>query len=208
MTKKQEQSVELPKLNVEAIEITLIGDSPLICHKWSDKAKKEILDKQMHKAKQAKTAKDPWMDYCDSLYWLTKMPVKPTEKQIQKAKFGFPAVAFKSAAVDACSFADGMTKVGARGLFHIPSEMVEINGTPEIREDMTRIGMNVADIRYRGEFKEWSATIEIRFNVNAISAEQIVNLFNLAGFGIGIGEWRPQKDGSYGRFHVETEGES
>ena len=40
-------------------------------------------------------------------------------------------------------------------------------------------------------------------NVNVLSVEQIINLFNVAGFGIGVGEWRPEKDGSYGLFHVE-----
>ncbi len=41
-------------------------------------------------------------------------------------------------------------------------------------------------------------------NSGAISAEQIANLLNTAGFGVGIGEWRPEKNGSYGRFHVAS----
>ena len=40
-----------------------------------------------------------------------------------------------------------------------------------------------------------------------LSAAQIVNLFNTAGFGVGIGEWRSEKDGQYGSFHVATEAE-
>ena len=47
----------------------------------------------------------------------------------------------------------------------------------------------------------------VAFNANVLSAEQIVNLFNTGGFGIGVGEWRPQKDGPFGRFHVATTGE-
>jgi hypothetical protein len=31
-----------------------------------------------------------------------------------------------------------------------------------------------------------------------------VNLFNTAGFAIGVGEWRPQRDGSYGMFHIAS----
>ena len=42
--------------------------------------------------------------------------------------------------------------------------MVRIHGTPEIREDMVRVGMGAADLRYRGEFKEWSVILPIRFN--------------------------------------------
>jgi len=197
--------IEIPRLNVQHMEVTLIGDSALISHRWSDKAKTMMLDKQMKKAKGAKEAKDPWMDFCQSLYWISAMPERPTEADIAKAKFGFPAVAFKSAAVDACSHVDGVTKVEARGAFHIQGDMVEIKGIPQMREDMVRIAMGTADIRHRGEFREWSAKFTVRFNPNVLSAEQIINLFNTAGFGVGIGEWRPQKDGSYGMFRVMTQ---
>jgi hypothetical protein len=192
MTKK-ETVIELPKMDIQTMEITLVGDSPLICHKWSDKAKKMMLDKQLKKAKTAKAAKDPEQDFKDSLY------------PHPDGGYGFPVVAFKAAAVNACSHVDGVTKVAARGAFHINGEMAKIEGSdPEPREDMVRIAMGTADIRYRGQFVEWRTTLEVRYNVNVLSAEQIVNLFNVAGFGIGVGEWRPQKNGSYGMFHVAT----
>lgn len=188
----QEVSITLPPLNLKHIQITLVGDSPLICHAWSKKAKEEMLSKQMKKAKQAKEAKDPDRDYRESLY------------EHPEGGYGFPSVAFKSAAVDACSHIANITKVEARGSFHIIGDMVKIDGKPSPREDMVKIGMGTADIRYRGEFREWKCTFELRYNANVISPEQILNLFNTAGFAIGIGEWRPQRDGSFGMFHVET----
>jgi len=188
--------IDLPKIDLRTIEITLIGESPLICHAWSRKAKQAMLDKQMKKARPKKDAKNPEADFRESLY------------QNPGGGYGFPTIAFKSAAVDACSFVDGMTKVLARGAFHIDGELVKIEGTPTPREDMVRLALGTADIRYRGEFREWRATVSVRYNAAVLSAEQIVNLFNMAGFAIGIGEWRPQRDGQYGRFHVATEGES
>jgi len=187
------------------LQIKLIGDSPLISHAWSDKAKKEMLDKQMKKAKTAKAAKDPWKDFCESLYWITPKPENPAQDDIDAATFGMPAVCFKSAAVDACSSVDGITKVQARGAFHVIGEMVPIiAGPPVMREDMVRVGMGTADIRYRGEFKEWAAELTVRFNANVLSAEQIVHIFNVSGFACGLGEWRPQRDGSHGMYHVHT----
>ena len=200
--KVQTQEISIPAVKINEVRITLIGDSPMICHAWSEKAKKEMLDKQMKKAKGGKEAKDPFKDFIDSLYWLSDKPISPTMDSLVNAKFGFPAVAFKSAAVDACSYADGITKVMARGAFHISSDMVVIQGVPEMREDMVRIGMGTADIRYRGEFRTWKAELDIRYNEAALSVEQIVNLFNIGGFAVGVGEWRPQKDGSFGMFHV------
>lgn len=189
--------ITLPPLNIKTAIVSLVGDSGLICHAWSQKAKQEMLDKHMKKAKTAKEAKDPHKDFLASLYPLS-------DANGNGVKYGFPAVAFKSAAVDACSQVDGLTKVDARASFHINGELVPIEGTPEMREDMVRIGMGTADIRHRGEFKQWRTRFTIRYNANVLSLEQILNLFNTAGFGIGVGEWRPQRDGSNGMFHVET----
>lgn len=208
MAKKEETmlNVVIPEIKTQVMQIYVEGDSPLIVHAWSEKAKKMILDKQMKKATGAKEAKDPWMDYCESMYWLDGMPENPTEEDVDNARFGFPACAFKAAAVDA-GFQQGILakKTTARGAFHILGDKVEIEGTPNMREDMVRIGMGTADIRYRGEFKEWRAKLTIRYNPSVMSAEQIINLINMGGFANGVGEWRPSKDGSFGTFHVMTE---
>lgn len=188
-----EIKIDLPKLDLQTLQVILIGDSPLICHAWSSKAKKSMLDKQMKKARQAKAAKNPEDDFEESLY------------RLDEGRCGFPTVAFKSAMVGACRFAEGVKMTEARGAFHVVGEMIPIEGEPTPREDMVRVGMGAADIRYRGEFKEWRATLLIQFNANVISAEMIVNLLTLAGFGVGVGEWRPERNGSYGRFHVATE---
>lgn len=113
---KTETVIELPRLDIRMVKIRLVGDSPLICHAWSEKAKKQMLDKQMKKAAQAKEAKDPEKDFQDSLY------------RHPEGGYGFPSVAFKNAAVDACSHIVGVTKVEARGAFHIMGDMVKIDG--------------------------------------------------------------------------------
>lgn len=204
---KAAPTVAVKQLDIRELTVTLIGDSPLISHAWSKKAKEEMLAKQMKKAKAARDAKDPFRDFCDSLYWLSEKPDAPTAGDVSSAQFGFPVVAFKSAAVDACSHIEGITKVEARGAFHINGEFAAIEGHPTSREDMVRVGMGTADLRYRGEFKAWRTKLSIRYNAAVLSPEQIVHLFNTGGFAIGVGEWRPQKDGSFGMFHVALEGE-
>lgn len=210
--KKADLAIELPTLNIQMMEVTIIGDEPLIVHAWSQKSKLEMLSKQMKKARPTKEAKDPMQDFRDSLY---PMP---------DGGYGFPAVGFKAAAVTACTSTGGVTKVSARQAFHILGEGVDVEGAfpgtlkreslvrvlggePRMREDMTRVGMGVADLRYRGEFWPWSAKLLVRFNANVLSAEQILNLLNTAGFGVGCGEWRPERDGMSGMFHVANEAE-
>lgn len=210
MAIKNQENIAIPAINIQTAIIRVVGDSPLIMHKWSEKAKKEILDKQMKKAKtKGHDAKDPVRDFIDSMYWLEGEPEEKTEAGFEAAiqngaRFGFPSVAFKASAV-AAGFRAGVTKnmVSMNAAFHIDGEFVEIKGIPEMREDMVRVGMGVADIRYRGEFKEWSAEFAVRYNASAISLEQLVNLFNLGGFACGVGEWRAEKGGTYGMYHIE-----
>lgn len=184
--------ITLPKLELGLIKVRIVGDSPLICHRWSQKAKEAMLAKQMGKATAGKVAKNPEQDYHESLY------------HYPGGGYGFPTIAFKNAAVSACtSLGKAITKVAARQSFHIMGELTKIEGEPRPREDMVRVGMGTADIRYRGEFPEWRTTLLIRYNSRVLSEEQILNLFNIAGFAVGVGEWRSEKDGSYGLFHVE-----
>jgi hypothetical protein len=74
-----------------------------------------------------------------------------------------------------------------------------------MREDAVKVGMGTADLRYRGEFWPWHARVLVRYNARVLSAEQILNLINHAGFGVGVGEWRPERDGLNGVFHVASE---
>ncbi len=208
--KKEDVGIELPALKIGLMEVTIVGDTPLIVHAWSAKAKREMLDKQMKKAKGAKEAKDPRADFDASLY------------RLPDGGYGFPSVAFKGAAVTAGTSVAGITKVAARQAFHVLGEDADVEGAfdgcksrvnlvrieggpPSMREDMVRVGMGTADLRYRGEFVDWHAKILVRFNRNVLSEGQILNLLNTAGFAVGVGEWRPEKDGSNGMFHVATE---
>lgn len=200
---KTSTSIELPPLALETVEIPLIGTSPLIVHAWSEKALRAMANKQQKKASGGREAKDPHADFLGSLYWLSE-----PQDDVDGGRFGFPAVAFKSAAVTACTSTGSITKVAARQAFHVVGEMVEIVGpAPAMREDVTRVGMGTADLRYRGQFDPWGVRLRVQINTAVISAEQVVNLFNLAGFAVGIGEWRPERDGGYGRFRVAAAGE-
>jgi hypothetical protein len=188
-TNATDTMIELRPITIKSILLTVIGDTELIVNKWSEKAKRQMLDKQMKKAAQPKEAKDPESDYKNSIY------------TFEDGRYAFPSIAFKAAAVRAAK-TDGIAMTDARAWFHIDDELVEIKGEPRMREDTVRLQGGPADIRFRAGFPKWQATLIVRYNSRAISAEQIVNLFNTAGFGTGVGEWRPEKNGNFGRFHV------
>lgn len=220
--KKQDMVIEIRPVKIKRVEISIVGDSPLIVHAWSEKAKKMMLEAQMKisKTKKAREARNPFEEFVDSMYWLTEKPEEKTPEAYEAAlangaKFGFPVTGIKQAAISA-AYRSGSTKdmASMRGVFYINGvehpDFVTIEcDRPEMREDMVKIGMGTADLRYRGEFPNWRAKAILTFNDNGVyELQHIINAINLGGFMCGIGEWRPERDGQNGMYHVElTEGE-
>lgn len=192
---KPAKVVQLKKLNIQKLEIGIWGTSELIMHAWSRKAKEQMLAKQMKTATVGKEAKDPQRDFEEATY------------RDEHGLVCFPSIAFKAAAVNAAISMD-FKKTNLRQAFRIPPDMLPIYGSePHMREDMVRIAMGTADIRYRPGFKKWGAIVPIELNANIVSPEQLINLFEAAGFGIGIGEWRMERDGQFGCFKVCNDAE-
>jgi len=189
------EGLTIPAIEIVRYDIHIVGDSELVMHAWSDKAKKEMLDKQMGKARAKKEPKDPERDYNEAFY------------RLPDGRPGFPSIGFKAAIVSAARQVEGLTMTFLRGAFHIAGDLVPIIGEPRMREDMVRVGMGTADLRYRPGFPEWRAVLPVRLNKRAMTLEQLVYLINQAGFSVGVGEWRPEKDGAWGMFHVESEQE-
>lgn len=216
MAKKTENVVaEIRPLEIKKVDIKIVGDSPLIVHAWDEKTKREMLEKQMKITKtKSKDARDPYRDFVNSMYWLTEKP-EPTPESFEEAvkdgaKWGFPVCAVKQSA-NSSAYRLGWVKnqMELRGSYFLETEfgnMFEIQGCiPEIREDMVRISGGTADIRYRAEFKNWYAEMTLNYNASGnLTLEQILNCINAGGYCCGLGEWRPEKDGDYGRYHIET----
>lgn len=192
---KAEQVLEVRPPDVRVVEVPIRGKTELIMHRWSDKAKKMMLDKQMGK-KVKKEPKDPEQDYQDSIYY------------DDDGKYAMPSGAFKTAIVDACRNFDNITMTQAKRIVWIEGEWVPIEGEPRMREDPVRIGPGTADIRYRAGFKEWSAVLPVRFVSSQITLESVINLVEWAGLE-GVGEWRPSapksKSGTFGVFSVDID---
>lgn len=215
-TKKETEVIEIRPLDIKRVKVRITGDTPLIVHAWSEKAKRQMLEAQMKTTKtKAKDVRDPYDDFIQSLYWLEGKPEESTPEAFEAAvnngaKWGFPVGAIKQAG-NSAAYRLGWVKnqMQLRGSYFLQTEfgdMAEIKGAvPEIREDMVRIGMGSADLRYRGEFKNWYMDMTLEYNASGdMTLEQILNVINAGGYTCGIGEWRPEKDGSFGKYHIET----
>lgn len=192
-------------LAVEHISVPIRGTTPLIMHNFSEKSKRQMLEAQRGVKKQ-KTIRDPEADYQGSFYRIAP------EKKDGPDRYGFPVLGFKASTVSAARFYDkSISMTMLRQLIFFsglrteadPQELVEIHGTPHMREDVTRVGMGTADLRYRAEFEQWTATLYIKYIASSISQDSVLSLVNAGGFGVGVGEWRPEKSGSFGQYEVD-----
>jgi len=232
-TASENTIIKINPIKIQKLDITIVGDTPLLVHAWSEKAKREMLEAQqkLKKDKKAKEIRNPFREYVDAMYWITPKPDFDgmTEAEMKKAfekavangaKFGFPIIAIKQGAMEACYHAGLAKKTFMRSAFYINQKggtiyegnelaVIETSEPPAFREDMVKIGgmTKVADLRYRPEFRNWKMHLTVSLiDTGVFTMESIVNAINLCGYMNGIGEWRMERDGNFGHFHVETEG--
>jgi hypothetical protein len=225
---KDDGVITIPEMKIEGVEMRLKGVKPMIVNHFSSKSKQQMVDKQIGKARDKKPPKVPIDDFLGSLYPINGITpsAQKTKERIEldglywtekdelvraKGRFGFPAQSFKLSAVAACRYVEGLPMTKALGAFHVAEDMIEIldmKGKPNqplMREDIVRLNSGprpVADVRYRAMFLNWMVKLTIRYNSRVINPNQIAHLLNIAGFSVGVGEWRPEKRGSFGMFEV------
>jgi hypothetical protein len=192
-----------------AFGLWIVGDTPLITHAWSEKAKREMLSKQVKSAKGGRASRDPEEDFHNSLY------------ELPDGTYGFPATGFKNAVLSAAHKDKGVARSAMQTALWIDHDIVSIRpahaaaicdmpmlriyGTvPVMREDMVRVGtiQKTSTLAYRGQFSNWGLRVSGRINTDTVSLEQLVYMIRDAGLAIGLGEWRNERKGVFGSFHI------
>lgn len=193
-----------------SFKLWIVGDTPLITHAWSEKARREMLSKQVKATKAGKEARDPQADFVSSLY------------EMGDGGYGFPATGVKNCILSAAHKDKGIARTGVMAALWINAEMVRTRpalagaicdmpllriwgGNPEMREDMVKIGAGLnktANLAYRGQFTVWAMRVTGRFNPVVLTAEALAFLIQESGMSEGVGEWRNSKKGMFGAFHL------
>lgn len=196
VNKKDVQNITIPAPNIKAMRVKIIGTAPLIFHKWDEKAIKMILDKQMKKAAKGREVRDPEKEYESSFYYDSE------------GKIAVPARNIKQAIVGSARFINGVPMTILRGSVFVEGDkdgFIPVDYEKKsMRQDMVTVGMGTADIRFRGQLEDWSMETTLQYDADLLSAEQVLNLLQRAGFSQGLGEWRPERNGDNGTFRVES----
>ena len=200
------------KTPYQTFRLWLVGSTPLIVHAWSQKAKLEMLQKQVKATRAGKEARDPQADFVSSLY------------EMGDGTYGFPATGVKNCILSAAHKDKGVARSAVMSALWIDAEMIRtrpalagavcdmplvriIGGDPAMREDMVKIGSGlnkIANLAYRGQFTVWAMKISGRFNPAVLTAEALAFLIQESGLASGLGEWRNERKGMFGAFHLAT----
>lgn len=191
-------TIQIDTIPAETIAVPIVGTTPLIVHRFSEKAKKKMLD-GMQGRKTPKESKNPQAEYEGAFY------------RLKDGRFGFPAVAFKMATVGGARFyGKDVTMTALRQSVFFRGETGEdgqqlyaIEGEPVMREDVVTVGRGGADLRYRPMFSEWSTTVTVTYVTSMLTRQSILSLVDAGGMGVGVGEWRPEKSGDFGTYRVD-----
>lgn len=184
------QSVQIAAPNIRTAEFKLVGTTPLVQLRFSEKAMNQMKAKMeagsQGKNKKARAARDFDDDF------------KQAQHISTDGWSGVPAGAFRAAMISACRLvgfkmtlaklsvfveADGIDKVDG-----VP--LVKIEGKPEKNIMAVRNATGVADLRCRPMWKKWSITLRVAYDEDQFSVQDISNLLMRVGQQVGIGEGR------------------
>jgi hypothetical protein len=192
--------IQISKIGTEHVLIPIVGISPLITHNFGAKQRAKMLD-GMQGRKSPKVSKDPQAEYDAAFH------------RCKDGTGGFPATGFKMATVGAARFYGSsvtMTELRQVMFFHgemsdkDPQALVRIVGEPQMREDEGRVQRGGTDLRYRPMWPEWSAVLEVVYVTSSLTRDSLLSLIDAGGLGVGIGEWRPQRGGEFGRYAIDA----
>lgn len=194
-----DEQISIDSIKAETLKVPIIGTAPLIIHRFSEKAKRQMLDAMQGRA-VPREPKDPDAEYEAAAY------------RLKDGGYGFPANGFKAATISAVRFyGRSVTMVGCNQFMFFDGELSEdgrkmarIEGTPRRREDFVRLKRSGTDLRYRPEWPEWSTTLTIVYVTSALTRGSVLSLVDAGGMGVGVGEWRPEKGGDFGTYKIDT----
>lgn len=203
----KEKVIEIKPIEPKTIVVSIEGDSDLILNQMNAYNRRQLTDKQKNKAKSLDPI-DPWECVISSIHWRDGEPTEYSQEALEKAlKDNAPCItgfglkkSFGQAVVRneidtyATKFDVSLNILGV-GDNLVPIKFVEHHIDEKLMSPKKGSPVLVRLNRFSG----WSADITISYLDNVYSEEQILNIINLAGFGIGIGSGRSS---GFGRYHI------
>lgn len=194
---KNVKNVAITAPNFEVAGFDIIGDAPYVQLKFSEKTRNQLLaDMSKPKVTGGKKKVLPARNYSEEF----------ENAQYREAVHGWngiPAASFRAAAIRAAKLC-GMDMTLAKCTIFVIADgydadgtpLVKIDGEPELFTSAVRNSGKSVDIRVRAKFWPWKARINMRYDADHFSLDDVTNLLMRIGMQVGIGEGRPNAKSS------------
>ncbi len=193
-------SLDIMQTERGTCDLCILGASPLILNRMSQKAKRELLMPKGRKSAVEKATSlkhNPIDEYRASAYTL-KADGAPTYLAIL-------STSFKGAMATAALDLPGTKKAQIGRLTYVNGDYVGIYGVPQLFMSVTRSAdMNkTPDVRTRAIVPQWACRLSVTYIQPLMRPQAVGNLLAAAGMSVGVGDWRPEKGkGNYGQFEI------
>jgi len=176
------------------IGLEIEGTAPMIQHNFSQKVLEELLRKHMGINQQREK----------------KNPRECIEDAIIRNVLGqvcAPSVAFKSAMLTAASSLKTFERKGRllKSTLFVEGSAIPLEFARMVpRMDMVRLsGMTrTPDVRFRPQFDDWTARLIVTYDDSLWNVQSVADLVQRSGR-IGVGEWRPERNGTFGTYQIK-----
>jgi len=199
-TSSKQAAIEVQEMSTNSVEFCVLGKTPIILNRMSEKAKNDLLfpaGKKTMAQKATSLKHNPFQEFRASPY------VLPDENA--PTLIAHLATAFKAAIRGAGLDVPGATKSQLGRLMWVEGERVPIYGDPRIFMSITRSAdiSRTPDVRSRCIIPAWACRVQVTFVTPHLNARTVGNLLAAAGLTQGVGDWRPEKgSGTFGQFEL------
>lgn len=199
---KKDVQIQIQQITMKEIHFMLLGKTPLIMNRFNQKAWQELLmpSPRGNRAGREQTLKhNPSEEFRGAMY-KNRNPDAP-------ALIHMPNRAFHKAIASAALDLPGATKAKIERLTQMPEINVDLFGVPHLFCAMVRNSdiNRTPDVRTRPIFPQWACRVTMTYVKDILTEQSIANLMGAAGMLIGIGDWRGERGGSYGKFELVDE---
>ena len=201
------ETIEIKRIETKQVTVKIVGDGDLILNKMNDVSTRQLTGQRKNKAKDMEVPNE-WEQIITAMHWRDGKPTDFSENGLINALQNnapcITAFGLKKSFGDAVvrneidkykTKFDNSLNIVAKG------NLIPIKFTEHYVDEKLMAPKKGSPVLVRmNRFSGWSAEFTIQFTENVYSLEQIINIINLAGFGLGIGSGRTS---GYGRYHVE-----
>jgi len=211
-TGKEQVTIAPP--NIKTGVFTIVGIAPYVQHKFSEKAKRQMREKQEAGSTAKKGAKREARNFQDDY--------EAAMYRTPNGGYGIPAPAIRNAMISACRLC-GFQMTRAKLSVFVEADCFDAadatpligikNGEPKYFESTVRLESGVCSLAVRPKWDEgWEADVRISFDADQFTLSDVANLLARAGQQVGIGEGRPDSKNStglgWGLFRISNKQES